>query len=64
MRCTGYRVSPDAAVLAQITDLIEAGQVTVNIDAVYPLAQAAVAHAELEKGHTRGKIVLEVGSED
>jgi|SRR5690554_1124182 len=63
MRCTGYRVSPDAAVLAQITDLIEAGQVTVNIDAVYPLAQAAVAHAELEKGHTRGKIVLDVSTE-
>lgn len=64
VRGTGYRVSPDARVLDQITALIEAGQVTVNIDAVYPLAEAAAAHAELEKGHTRGKIVLEVGSED
>lgn len=61
MRATGYKVSPDARVLEQITDLIEAGHVTVNVEAVYPLAEAAAAHAELEKGHTRGKIVLDIG---
>jgi NADPH:quinone reductase-like Zn-dependent oxidoreductase len=62
MRSTGYRVSPDAAVLAQIAELIEAGQVTVNVDAVYPLADVASAHTELEKGHTRGKIVLDLSA--
>ncbi|MHA6669197.1 NADP-dependent oxidoreductase [Homoserinimonas sp. A447] len=63
MRATNYKVSPDARVLQQITDLIEAGKVTVNIDRVYPLGEAAAAHRELEKGHTRGKIVLEVSAE-
>ena len=63
VRATGYKVSPDATVLGQITDLIEAGDITVNIDAVFPLEQAAEAHLRLEEGHTRGKIVLEIGRE-
>ena len=62
-RRTGYRVSPDARILQQITELIEAGKVIVNIDRVYPLEEAAAAHIELEKGHTRGKIVLDVSPE-
>lgn len=63
VRGSDFRVSPDARVLDQITELIEAGSVIVNIDTVFPLEQAAAAHVELEKGHTRGKIVLEVAAE-
>ena len=63
MRATTYKVSPDARVLEQITALIESGAVVVNIDKVYPLEEAAAAHAELEAGHTRGKIVLSVSPE-
>lgn len=63
VRATQYKVSPDARVLDQLTDLIEAGHVTVNIDTVYPLEQAAAAHVKIEGGHTRGKIVLEVSAE-
>jgi NADPH:quinone reductase-like Zn-dependent oxidoreductase len=63
VRGTDYRVSPDARILERITELIEAGTVTVDIDKVYPLAEAAAAHIELERGHTRGKIVLEVAPE-
>lgn len=63
VRATTFKVSPDARILDQVTDLIEAGSVRVNIDKTYPLEQAAEAHAELEKGHTRGKIVLEVAAE-
>ncbi|HEU4808557.1 MAG TPA: NADP-dependent oxidoreductase [Homoserinimonas sp.] len=63
MLATTYKVNPDARVLEQITRLIEAGKVSVNIDKVYPLAEAAAAHAELEGGHTRGKIVLDVNAE-
>jgi NADPH:quinone reductase-like Zn-dependent oxidoreductase len=63
VRGTDYRVTPDARVLEQITALIEGGQVTVNIDKVFPLAEASAAHVELERGHTRGKIVLDVASE-
>ncbi|WP_185740532.1 NADP-dependent oxidoreductase [Homoserinimonas aerilata] len=61
VRATGYRVTPDAANLAEITALIEEGRLTVNIDARFPLEQIAEAHRLLEEGHTRGKIVIDVG---
>lgn len=60
MRGSHYKVSPDGARLAHITELIESGDVTVHIDRTFPLEEAAEAHRELEKGHTRGKIVLVV----
>ncbi len=46
--------------LAGIVQLIEAGQLTINVDAVYPLEQAAAAQEKNREGHTRGKIVLKV----
>ena len=63
VRATTYKVSPDARVLQEITTLIEDGSVTVHIDAVFPLAEAAAAHTQLEAGHTRGKIVLDISEE-
>ena len=35
-------------------------KVSVVVSDVYPLAQAADAHAALEAGHVQGKIVLDV----
>lgn len=63
VRATTYKVSPDRRVLEQISALIDDGVVTVAIDTVYPLERAAAAHAQLEGGHTRGKIVLEVAAD-
>ncbi|WP_353988562.1 NADP-dependent oxidoreductase [Ruicaihuangia caeni] len=60
IRATDYKVSPDARTLDTITRLIEDGDVKVHIDRVFPLAEAAAAHAALEEGHTRGKIVLDI----
>ncbi|MET0854083.1 MAG: NADP-dependent oxidoreductase [Microbacteriaceae bacterium] len=60
MRSTSYKVSPSASTLEVITRLIEAGDVRVHIDEVFPLSDAAEAHRALERGHTRGKIVLAV----
>lgn len=62
MRSTSYKTSPDGATLAIIARLIDSGDVRVNIDKVFPLAQVADAHTAIEGGHTRGKIVLEVAS--
>jgi NADPH:quinone reductase-like Zn-dependent oxidoreductase len=45
-------------VLAELAGLIAAGELEVPIDATYPLDEVAAAYEELEKGHTRGKIVL------
>jgi NADPH:quinone reductase-like Zn-dependent oxidoreductase len=47
-----------AAVLAELAGLIAAGELEVPIAATYPLTEARAAFEELERGHTRGKIVL------
>ncbi|EST38232.1 hypothetical protein N566_08615 [Streptomycetaceae bacterium MP113-05] len=53
-------VRPDAAGLAALGDLADAGRLTVNVDRVLPLAQAADAWRAGQEGRTRGKIVLSV----
>jgi NADPH:quinone reductase-like Zn-dependent oxidoreductase len=60
MRSSGFSVSPDAACLAVISRLIDSGDLHVHISEIYPLEDTAEAHALLERGHTRGKIVLEI----
>jgi NADPH:quinone reductase-like Zn-dependent oxidoreductase len=60
VRWSGYSVSPDAACLAIISRLIDSGDLHVHVAEIFPLDDAAEAHALLERGHTRGKIVLEV----
>lgn len=60
VRWSGFAVSPDAACLAIISRLIDSGDLHVHVSEVFSLDDAADAHARLEQGHTRGKIVLEV----
>jgi NADPH2:quinone reductase len=44
----------------RVWPLFEAGQVRAAVDKVFPLADAAAAHAYLESGAHKGKVVLEV----
>lgn len=60
VRATSYKVIPDGVVLATLARLLDSGAIRVYVDRVFPLAEAAAAHRELEQGHTRGKIVLSV----
>jgi NADPH:quinone reductase-like Zn-dependent oxidoreductase len=60
VRATGFAVAPDGERLAVISRLLESGDVHVYVDKVFDLADAALAHAALEGGHTRGKVVLTV----
>ncbi|MGW3933684.1 zinc-binding dehydrogenase, partial [Streptomyces microflavus] len=53
-------VRPDAADLAQLAELAEQGIVTVHVDRVFPLEQAADAYRLNQEGRTRGKIVVTV----
>ncbi|MFI0356509.1 NADP-dependent oxidoreductase [Actinomadura sp. 9N407] len=51
-------VSSGAAVLAELADLIAAGDLEIPIAATYPLAEVHKAFDQLAGGHVRGKIVL------
>ncbi|MFD7664024.1 NADP-dependent oxidoreductase [Streptomyces sp. NPDC059788] len=53
-------VRPDSAGLAELGDLADAGKLTVHVDTVLPLSEAAEAFRRSQEGRTRGKIVLEV----
>jgi NADPH:quinone reductase-like Zn-dependent oxidoreductase len=54
----GTAAGPGAGVLAELAGLIADGYLEVPIANVYPLAQVREAYTELERRHTRGKIVL------
>ena len=55
-------MSPSSEQLARVADLVAAGDVHVEIAEAIPLAEVARAHELSESGHTRGKIVLTVGT--
>lgn len=57
-------VRPDATDLAHLAELAEQGIISVHVDRVFPLEQAADAYRLNEEGRTRGKIVVSVGRED
>jgi len=58
---TGWTlVEPDYAALGEIVALVESGRLHAEIDTVFPLEEAAKAHALGETGRTTGKIVLTV----
>lgn len=60
VRATDYKLSPSGATLAVLSRMIEAGDLRVHVDRVLPLDQLAAAHALVETGHVRGKVVVEV----
>jgi len=48
------------ATLEAVRELVVAGELRPIVSSVYPLEDVAQAHAELERGHVQGKIVLRV----
>jgi len=54
----GAEAGPGAKVLTELAGLIADGHLEVTIANVYPLTQVREAYTELERRHTRGKIVL------
>lgn len=55
-------MSPSSEQLARIAELVAAGDVRVEIAEVLPLAEVQRAHELSESGHTRGKLILTVGT--
>ncbi len=58
VKSEGNAAGASAATLAELAQLIAAGELEVPIAATYPLDQAGEAYARLATGHVRGKIVL------
>lgn len=53
---------PDAQRLATLTQMVDAGKLSVSLDRTLPLEAARQAHELVEEGHVRGKIVLTIDS--
>ena len=49
--------------LNEFTQWINEGKVKITIGKIYPLEKVAEAHQEIETGHLRGKLILEVRKE-
>jgi NADPH:quinone reductase-like Zn-dependent oxidoreductase len=60
VRATHFQVSPDAATLAVLARLLDAGDLTVSVAEVLPLARIEDALGLVADGHVRGRIVLQV----
>jgi NADPH:quinone reductase-like Zn-dependent oxidoreductase len=59
-RYTGFLVEPDREGLVALSQLVEDGELRVEVAETFPLADAAKAHARGEQGRTTGKLVLTV----
>ncbi|MEV6400732.1 NADP-dependent oxidoreductase [Streptomyces sp. NPDC051907] len=60
LRALPFLVEPDGAALARLAELVDKGEIRVEVEDVLPLAEAAEAHRRSEQGRTRGKLVLRV----
>jgi len=59
-RFTRFLVEPDHEGLFALSQLVEDGELRVDVSATFPLEHAAKAHAQGETGRTTGKLVLTV----
>ncbi|MBE9528132.1 MAG: zinc-binding dehydrogenase [Proteobacteria bacterium] len=53
-------VKPDGEKLKDIARLVDEGHIVPSIYKVFPLEKAREAHELVEKGQTRGKVILAV----
>jgi len=53
-------VRPSGSQLAELSRLIDGGEIRVELEATYPLAEAAQALERLETGRVQGKLALEL----
>ena len=59
VKTEGNAEGASTGVLAGLAGMISDGTLEIPIASVYPLAGVREAYRELERRHTRGKIVLE-----
>lgn len=59
--CRIVRSRRDAARLADLMRRVTSGELEVHVRRTYGLDEVAAAHRDVETGHGRGKVVLEIG---
>ncbi|MBT2949370.1 NADP-dependent oxidoreductase [Vibrio anguillarum] len=57
---TGMLVDPNPEQLDTMLYMVSVGLLKTEIQAVYPMAEVAAAHQQIETGHTRGKVLLDM----
>lgn len=57
---TGMLVEPNPQQLETMLYMVSVGLLKTEIQTIYPLTEAAAAHQQLETGHTRGKVLLDM----
>lgn len=60
LRAAFFIVEPNPGQLARIARLVDLGAVRPLVEEVFPLARAREAYERVARGHTRGKLVLQV----
>ena len=55
-------VRPSKEQMGQLSNLLESGEIKVNVETAYPLEDIRKAHEHVEGGHTRGKVVIDLKS--
>jgi NADPH:quinone reductase-like Zn-dependent oxidoreductase len=60
LTCSRLGAHPDAKVLQELANLIEAGKMKSIVSQTFPLSEASKAHQQIETHHTLGKIVFKV----
>jgi NADPH:quinone reductase-like Zn-dependent oxidoreductase len=63
VRARRILVRPEAGHFSRINRLVSAGNLRPTIAAVYSLQEARQAHEQLERGPTRGKVVLRIAQD-
>ncbi|HJS92772.1 MAG TPA: NADP-dependent oxidoreductase [Solirubrobacteraceae bacterium] len=58
VKTEGTAAAANAEVLAELIELLDSGRLELPVARVYPLDEVRDAYRELERRHTRGKIVL------
>jgi NADPH:quinone reductase-like Zn-dependent oxidoreductase len=59
-RLRPFLCKPNRADLLTVTGFIDDGRLTPVVDRTYPMAETADGLRHVERGHTRGKVVITV----